>query len=52
MSKAPVKKPQLVDVVLTFIYSGFEGDPGPGDTVSVDAVEAARLIALGAKKAN
>jgi hypothetical protein len=52
MAKAPEKKTALVDVVLTFVYSGFNGDPGPGDTVSVDADEAARLIALGAKKAD
>ena len=52
MAKTFEKKPALVDVVLTFNYSGFKGEPGPGDVVSVDADEAARLIALGAKKAD
>ena len=47
MAKTPDKAAK-VSVVLTCVYSGFEGDPGPGATISVDADEAARLVSIGA----
>lgn len=37
-----------VGVVLSCILSGLEQTYGPGDTVMVDAEEAARLVAIGA----
>jgi hypothetical protein len=45
--------PATVSVRLRCILSGFEGSPGPGSVVRVDAGEAQRLIALGvAEKAD
>ena len=41
------KKAGGVDVVLSCIYSGLEDSPGPGDTITVDAAEAERLVSLG-----
>lgn len=40
-----------VQVKLKCVYSGAEGDPGPGAVISVDAEEAERLIGLGAAEA-
>jgi len=37
-----------VKVRIKCTYSGFPGDPGPGDTIEVDADEAARLVDLNA----
>jgi hypothetical protein len=37
---------ELVSVVLNCVYSGFEGDPGPGAIVEVEADEAARLVSI------
>ena len=53
MAKAPTAKaaPDKVRVVLKCYYSGFEGNPGPGDVVEVDREEADRLIAVGAADA-
>jgi len=50
MAKTPSdKKPSAsVSVRLKCVYSGFPGDPGPGDIISVDPAEADRLIELGA----
>jgi hypothetical protein len=50
MAKTTPEKAALVSVVLTCIYSGFKGDPGPGDTVAVPPEEAARLVDIGAAK--
>jgi len=50
MAKNTDKKPDLIAVVLNCVYSGFEGEPGPGDTVEVSAEEAARLASVGAAK--
>jgi len=36
--------PALVSVRLKSIYSGHEGNPGPGTIIEVDADEAARLV--------
>lgn len=41
-------KAKLTEVILTCIYSGHEGEPGPGTKIALDAEEAARLIDLGA----
>lgn len=41
-----------VMIKLKCVYSGAEGDPGPGDVITVDAEEAARLIDLGAAEAH
>lgn len=46
MAKAP--KQELVAVRLVCIYSGFDGDPGPGEVINLPADEAARLVAIGA----
>lgn len=55
MAKEPEVKddapPAGVSVKLKCVYSGAEGDPGPGDVITVDAEEAARLIGLGAAEA-
>lgn len=55
MAKEPEVKeaatPTGVSVKLKCVYSGAEGDPGPGDVITVDADEAARLISLGAAEA-
>lgn len=40
-----------VQIKLKCVYSGAEGDPGPGSVISVDAEEADRLIGLGAAEA-
>jgi hypothetical protein len=50
MAKTPASKsaPDKVQVRLKCFYSGFPGDPGPGDVVEVDQAEADRLISLGA----
>ena len=37
-----------VSVRLKCIYSGFPGNPGPGDIVAVDRDEAKRLVIIGA----
>lgn len=37
-----------VKVKLKCTYSGFPGDPGPGDVIEVDADEATRLVDLNA----
>lgn len=51
MAKKPTEvaadAPTLTKVKLTCVYSGFPGNPGPGDVIEVDAVEAARLIDVG-----
>lgn len=50
-SKAPsstARSGDLVQVKLKCVYSGFEGSPGPGEVIAVDAAEADRLISLGA----
>jgi hypothetical protein len=44
------KKPPTVSVVLIAILSGGDEDKNPGDVISVDADEAARLISVGAAK--
>jgi hypothetical protein len=50
MAKTPTTKaaPDTVSVRLKCIYSGFPGNPGPGDIVAVDQDEAKRLVSLGA----
>lgn len=40
-----------VQVKLRCVYSGFDGEPGPGDVITIDAEEAERLIGLGAAEA-
>lgn len=40
-----------VQIKLKCVYSGYEGDPGPGEVISVGAEEAQRLIGLGAAEA-
>jgi len=50
MAKTSDKKDSLVSVVLNCVYSGFKGDPGPGQTVEVPADEAERLVSIGAAK--
>lgn len=39
-----------VSVLLSCVYSGHPDGPGPGDIVTVDAEEAARLVDLGVAK--
>lgn len=50
MAKNPTPKAasDKVSVRLKCFYSGFPGEPGPGDVVEVDPVEASRLIEVGA----
>jgi len=57
MAKQPASKtpepaaealPANVEVRLKCTYSGFPGDPGPGDVIEIDPVEANRLVSLGA----
>lgn len=50
MAKTPTTKavPDTVSVRLKCIYSGFPGNPGPGDIVAVDQDEANRLVSIGA----
>lgn len=48
MAKNTEKKSDKVQILLNCVYSGFEGEPGPGDTISVDADEAERLVSIGA----
>lgn len=50
MAKKPEPKAaaESISVRLKCFYSGFPGDPGPGDVISLEKVEAARLIDLGA----
>jgi len=54
MAKSPSTKqpsasvPASVSVRLKCVYSGFPGDPGPGAIISVDPVEADRLVEIGA----
>lgn len=50
MAKNPTPKAaaNTVSVRLKCFYSGFPGNPGPGDVVEVDREEADRLIQLGA----
>ena len=40
-----------VEIVLRCVYAGHPDNPGPGQTITVDAAEAARLIELGAAEA-
>jgi hypothetical protein len=42
---------QSVTVLLRCVYSGHPDSPGPGQLVTVNAAEAARLIELGAADA-
>lgn len=52
MAKSPEVKPSgKVKVRLKAVYSGFPGNPGPGEVIEVDATEAARLVSLGAADA-
>ena len=54
MSKKPVSEAARqsgVTVRLLCIYSGVDGDPGPGQIIELPADEAARLIELGVAKA-
>lgn len=51
MTKKEDKASADVSVKLTCVYSGHPDNPGPGDTVAVDAEEAARLISIGAATA-
>lgn len=37
-----------VKIRLRCVYAGFPGDPGPGDVIAIDPVEADRLVSLGA----
>lgn len=49
MAKSPETKPAAkTKVRLKAVYSGFPGNPGPGEVIEVDAAEAARLISVGA----
>jgi hypothetical protein len=50
MAKAPASKASTdtVSVRLKCSYSGFPGNPGPGDIVAVDQDEAKRLVSVGA----
>lgn len=49
MAKSPETKPAAkVKVRLKAVYSGFPGNPGPGEIIEVDAAEAARLVEVGA----
>lgn len=50
MARNTPKKSDKVRVVLNCVYSGFEGEPGPGDVIEVPAVEADRLVSIGAAK--
>ena len=46
MAKRPTD--DRVSVKLKCVYSGHPNNPGPGDIIEIDAIEAARLIGLGA----
>ena len=48
MAKNTEKKGDKVQIVLNCVYSGFEGEPGPGDKIEVAAEEAERLVSIGA----
>lgn len=49
MAKSPEARPAAkTKVRLKAVYSGFPGNPGPGEVIEVDAAEAGRLVALGA----
>lgn len=49
MAKSPeTKLASKTKVRLKAVYSGFPGNPGPGDIIEVDAGEAARLVEVGA----
>ena len=50
MAKNTEKKSDKVEIVLNCVYSGFKGEPGPGDTIEVSADEAERLVSIGAAK--
>ena len=48
MAKKPASADAPVRVRLKCVYSGHPDNAGPGDVIEVDAVEADRLIELGA----
>ncbi len=49
MAKSPAPKAAAdkVSVRLKCVYSGFPGNPGPGDVIGIDREEADRLVGLG-----
>ena len=49
MAKSPeTKLAAKTKVRLKAVYSGYQGNPGPGEVIEIDAVEAARLVEVGA----
>jgi hypothetical protein len=50
MAKNTQKMSGNAKIVLSCVYSGFKGEPGPGDTIEVSADEAERLVSIGAAK--
>ena len=48
--KSAATEGEQVTVLLSCVYAGHPDSPGPGDIVTVDAEEAARLVDLGVAK--